>query len=85
MLRNLSGQIVSGIVGIDLPGDIRDLTCTLTQWEFSWEHTGKTGLKAVVLIPAIRALKYSGKVDNLIKATRKFKLQTPAGLRHNIV
>ncbi|HEY5714212.1 MAG TPA: hypothetical protein VIT68_02570, partial [Candidatus Gracilibacteria bacterium] len=51
------GSIVLGIIGIDLPMDVRDLTHDLTNWEWSWSHAGKTALDGVGLLPLIGAVK----------------------------
>lgn len=50
-------QIGTGIVGVDLPADIRDLTHDVTHWEWTWGHAGQTALDAIGLVPGIGVVK----------------------------
>jgi RHS repeat-associated protein len=66
-----AGQIGTGLLGIDLPGDIRDLTYDVQNWEWSWSHAGQTTLDAVGLLPVIGALKYADEGASLVKGSTK--------------
>ncbi|MEW6536902.1 MAG: RHS repeat-associated core domain-containing protein, partial [Candidatus Auribacterota bacterium] len=50
-------QIAAGIAGVDLIADVRDISASFVNWEWSWKHVGKTGLNIVGLLPAIGAIK----------------------------
>ncbi|PCI25167.1 hypothetical protein COB57_03060 [Candidatus Peregrinibacteria bacterium] len=60
-------QVGAGIVGFDVPMDIRDIYHDFTHWEWSWAHAGKTTLDTVSVAPVIGGLKYSGKVLDVTK------------------
>ena len=66
-----AGQIGTGLLGIDLPLDIRDLFYDVNKWEWSWSHTGKTTLDAAGLLPVVGGLKYTDKAATLINANKK--------------
>lgn len=60
-------QIGTGLLGVDLPGDIRDLFQDFTHWEWSWGHAGKTLFDGVGLFPLIGAIKYADEGATLLK------------------
>ncbi|RCX13018.1 HNH/ENDO VII superfamily nuclease [Anaerobacterium chartisolvens] len=63
-------QVLTGIVGIDLPADIRDLTASLVNWEWSGEHILNFALNLVGVIPVIGALKYLKYADEAAVAIK---------------
>ncbi|MDU3527052.1 DNA/RNA non-specific endonuclease, partial [Clostridium sp.] len=48
-----------GLLGADLPLDIRDISADFINWEWSWKHAGQTALDLVALLPIIGAVKYA--------------------------
>jgi RHS repeat-associated protein len=70
-LLGTGGQVGVGLLGIDLPLDIRDLFHDITHWEWSWGHVGQTGLDLVALAPIIGALKYTDEAATLVKQANK--------------
>jgi RHS repeat-associated protein len=66
-----SGQIVLGFLNLDLPGDLRDITYDITNWEWSWSHAGQTALDSAALLPIVGILKYGDEVGTVIKGTSK--------------
>ncbi len=70
-LLGTTGQIGLGLLGIDLPMDIRDVVADFTRWEWSWGHAGQTALDLVGLIPVIGAVKYGDEVGTLVKGAIK--------------
>jgi len=73
-LAGTGGQVALGLVGVDLPLDIRDIGADLINWEWSWGHAGQTGLDLVALLPVIGAVKYADEAGDLIKGSRKARL-----------
>jgi len=73
-LLGTAGQIGTGLLGIDLPGDIRDLFYDISNWEWSWGHAGQTALDAVALLPVIGALKYADEGATLLKHSDDIKV-----------
>ncbi|MBU1934731.1 hypothetical protein KKF04_01620, partial [Patescibacteria group bacterium] len=63
-------QVGAGILGVDLPMDLRDLAYDLAHWEWSWEHAGDTFLDGIGLIPVIGIVKNADEVAALIKARK---------------
>ena len=64
-LLGTGAQIASGFVGLDLPGDIRDITHDIQNWEWSWGHAGKTALDAVGILPVVGSIKYADEIKAL--------------------
>ena len=60
-------QVGTGILGIDLPADIRDIAASFVNWEWSWGHAGKTALNVAAVLPIVGALKYSDEAATLVK------------------
>ena len=55
-------QVGTGILGIDVLADIRDVSADFAHWEWSWGHAGQTILDAVGIVPLIGAVKYTDEV-----------------------
>jgi hypothetical protein len=72
-LAGTGGQIGLGLLGLDLPLDIRDIGADFINWEWSWGHAGQTGLDIIGVLPLIGAVKYADEAGDLIKGTRKAK------------
>lgn len=66
-LLGTGGQVITGLAGVDLPGDIRDLTYDIQHWEPTWGHFGQTLLDGVALFPLIGVVKYADEVGLLAK------------------
>ncbi|MBU0577368.1 hypothetical protein KKF04_01380 [Patescibacteria group bacterium] len=63
-------QVGAGLLGVDLPMDIRDLAYDLTHWEWSWQHAIDTLTDGIGLIPIIGIAKNADEVAALIKARK---------------
>jgi hypothetical protein len=63
----LGAQLVTGLIDIDLPCDIRDIFYDLTHWEWSLGHGFQTTLDAVGLLPVFGVLKYADEAGALLK------------------
>ena len=48
-----AGQVATGVIGVDLPADIRDLS----DWKWTWGHAGQTTMDGIGLLPVIGVLK----------------------------
>ncbi|GMQ64322.1 RNase A-like domain-containing protein [Vallitalea maricola] len=70
-LLGTGGQIGLGILGLDVPMDIRDIVCDFHKWEWSWGHVGQTALDMAALLPFVGALKYTDEVGTLVKGVNK--------------
>jgi RHS repeat-associated protein len=76
-------QVGSGILGVDLPADIRDISADLKNWEWTWSHAGKTGLDIIGVFPLIGGLKYVDEGKALIKSTNEYvNLASPNRTKH---
>ena len=64
-------QVGAGILNVDLPMDIRDISADIRNWEWSWEHAGQTVLDGVGLLPVVGTLKYTDEVGTLVKPVVK--------------
>jgi hypothetical protein len=64
-------QLGTGLIGVDLPADIRDLNYDLSNWEWSWGHAGNTTIDAIGVLPFVGALKNADEVMDLIKGIVK--------------
>ena len=71
-LAGTAGQIATGFFGVDVIGDVRDLSADIVNWENSWGHAGMTLLDIVGLIPVIGVVKNADEVGALIKAASKY-------------
>lgn len=76
-------QVGSGILGVDLPADIRDISADLKNWEWTWSHAGQTGLDIIGVFPLIGGLKYVDEGKALIKSTNEYvNLASPNRTKH---
>ena len=66
-IEGTAAQVTLGLVGLDLPMDVRDTWYDLSNWEWSWGHAGQTGLDVIGFIPLAGMLKYGDEVDGIIK------------------
>lgn len=64
-------QVGTGLLGVDLPMDLRDILYDFTNWKWSWEHAGKAGMDLLALFPIIGGLKYADEASSLAKAAFK--------------
>jgi len=64
-------QVGSSIVGLDFPGDIRDLSYDFSNWKWSLGHVGQTAFDALALLPLIGLLKYSDETAALVKNSNR--------------
>jgi hypothetical protein len=60
-------QIGAGLLGIDLPADIRDVSADFVNWRWSWGHVKDTALDAAAFFPVLGGLKYTDEVATLAK------------------
>jgi len=61
------GQVLTGLAGVDLPGDIRDIAYDLQNWEWAWANAGQLGIDSIGLLPLVGALKYGDETIVLLK------------------
>lgn len=66
-LSGTIGQVLAGIFGVDLPGDIRDVSYDISNWEWSKEHGIQFGIDMVGILPVFGVLKYGDEAKALIK------------------
>ena len=66
-LLGTAAQIATGFAGVDLPGDVRDLSADIINWEWSWSHAGQTALDVAAFLPVVGILKYTDEAGTLIK------------------
>ena len=64
-------QIGTGMLGIDVVADLRDISADIFNWEWSLGHSGQTAADIVGLVPVIGALKYGDEVGILLKPAIK--------------
>ena len=64
-------QVGAGILNVDLPMDIRDISADIRNWEWSWEYAGQTVLDGIGLLPVVGTLKYTDEVGALVKPVVK--------------
>ena len=65
-------QIGTGIIGIDMPADLRDLSADIVNWEASWKHIGQTLVDIVGIIPVIGGIKYLDELGTVGKNAVKY-------------
>ena len=70
-LLGTGAQIATGLVGVDLPGDVRDISADIVNWNWSLGHIEQTTLDVAALLPIVGAIKYGDEVATLIKGTSK--------------
>ena len=67
------GQIITGLVGVDLPGDIRDLVADITKLVNGKEVKPlQIVMDIIALIPLIGALKYTDEVAEVVEGGVKY-------------
>ena len=67
-------QVGTGLVGIDLPADIRDTVYDFSNWEWSWSHAAQTGLDVIGIVPligAVKNVKYLDEAGSIVKGAGK--------------
>lgn len=62
-----AGQIASGILNLDAPGDIRDFTYDIKHWKWDIGHITQTFLDGVGFVPVIGVVKYAGNVFQVFR------------------
>ncbi len=62
-------QALTGVVNVDLPGDLRDNVYNLTHW--NQVSTSQKIIDAVGILPVIGALKYADEAGDVLKGGRK--------------
>ena len=76
-LLGVGGQVGLGLVGVDLPCDIRDICgdiYNISQADkFEWSLVGSLALDVIGVIPVVGALKYLDEAGVLIKNADKIK------------
>ncbi len=65
-------QMLAGVVGLDLPMDIRDLFYDVTNFKLTKEHIAQTILDAVALLPLIGGIKYFDEAGSILKSGAKY-------------
>lgn len=66
------GQILVGLIGLDLPADIRDIIYDITKFEMSPAHAFQTLFDALALLPIVGGVKYIDEARDVLKAAAKF-------------
>ncbi|OGS22176.1 MAG: hypothetical protein A2252_04200 [Elusimicrobia bacterium RIFOXYA2_FULL_39_19] len=66
-LLGTSAQIGTSLIGVDLPGDIRDVTFDITNYQFTWSHNFQLATDVVAFLPVIGALKYADEAASAVK------------------
>lgn len=65
------GQIAIGLLGLDLPADIRDLVYDITHFKLTPQHALQTVLDVVALLPVVGGVKYVDEAGDLVKSAVK--------------
>ena len=66
-LPGTAGQIVLGLLGLDLPLDIRDLSADIINWEWSLGHFAQSVLDGLSVLPVIGMVKYTDEIGTVAK------------------
>ena len=77
------GQIALGLLGIDLPADIRDIVYDITEFEMSPQHALQTLFDALALLPVVGGIKYIDEAGDTLKATVKHGDEAVKELKNN--
>ena len=75
-LSGTIGQVLTSVLGVDLPGDIRDISYDIKNWEWSKQHGIQFALDMVSILPVVGVLKYGDEAKDLVKGGKvatKFK------------
>ncbi|MBQ9756991.1 MAG: hypothetical protein IJW15_01060 [Clostridia bacterium] len=70
-LGGILGQIGLGLLGVDLPADIRDIFYDITNFEVSTEHIVQTLMDVFAVLPLIGGLKYTDEGLDVLKSAVK--------------
>ncbi len=65
------GQIAIGLLGLDLPADIRDLVYDITNFKLTPQHALQTILDIAALLPVVGGVKYVDETGDLVKSAAK--------------
>ncbi len=65
------GQIAIGLLGLDLPADIRDLVYDITNFKLTPQHALQTILDIAALLPVVGGVKYVDEAGDLVKSAVK--------------
>ena len=66
------GQILVGLIGLDLPADIRDIIYDITKFEMAPEHAFQTLFDALALLPIAGGIKYIDEAGDALKSAAKY-------------
>ncbi len=72
-------QVATAFVGLDLPGDVRDVIHDITHWENSKEHAVKTLIDAAGILPVVGVIGKLDEVAAVAKAMKPIMESTPLG------
>lgn len=65
------GQIALGLLGFDLPADIRDLLYDISNFKLTPEHAIQTILDIIALLPVVGSVKYVDEAGEVLKIGTK--------------
>ncbi len=66
------GQVALGLLGLDLPMDIRDLLYDITYFKMTPEHAFQTIMDVFALFPGVGAVKYTDEITDSLKFAAKY-------------
>ncbi len=66
------GQVALGLLGLDLPMDIRDLLYDITYFKMTPEHAFQTIMDVFALFPGVGAVKYTDEIGDTLKFAAKY-------------
>ncbi|TDL57701.1 hypothetical protein E2R60_04200 [Paenibacillus dendritiformis] len=61
----VTGSILLGFTGADLPLDLRDIALDFWNWKWSWSHAGETLLDLAAIVPVVGVLKNGKKLNSI--------------------
>ena len=65
------GQVALGLLGLDLPMDIRDLLYDITHFKLTPEHAFQTLMDVLALFPVVGGVKYTDEIGDALKFAAK--------------
>lgn len=65
------GQVALGLIGLDLPADIRDLVYDITHFKLTPEHAFQTIMDILALFPVVGGVKYTDEAGDALKLAAK--------------
>ena len=65
------GQVALGLLGLDLPADIRDLLYDITHFKLTPEHAFQTIMDILAIFPVVGGAKYTDEVGDALKIAAK--------------